>query len=137
MGKMARKLKALNYKGPALAILVDDTRVKEAEGGLENAIFASYPESSKSFQEAFQRKFKIKPGITSDTAYDSLHLYANVINQIKDLRPAYVAKNLLQVDYHGASGHIVFDAFGGVIKQPTFYVVKGSEFITVSAALFR
>ncbi len=128
MSKVARELRAMKFTGHQLSILMDDTRVKEAQGALEETVFAQYDEATPEFQAAYQKKYQEKPGITADTAYDTVKLYAWAINQAKSLDTNKVKAVLLKADYHGASGRIVFDAQGGVIKTPVFWFVRNGKF---------
>jgi branched-chain amino acid transport system substrate-binding protein len=125
LGLAARELKKLGYNGPQLAVLVDETRIIDAQGALENCIFARYPDPNEIFIEKFQREFHTAPGITADTAYDTLMLYAKAIKENRSLESQALSKSLLASNYSGASGNIVFDTHGGVKKEPIFYIVKG------------
>ena len=40
MGPAAREIKKLGYTGPKLAILMDETRIKDGGGALDDTIFA-------------------------------------------------------------------------------------------------
>ncbi len=128
MAQAARRLRDLRYRGAQLSILMDDTRVHEANGALEGTFFASYPESKRSFQEAFQKRFGAKPGITADTAYDAVQLYAQVLNRATSIAPRSIIQDLLKTNYDGASGQVVFDTYGGVVRAPSFFIVRGNEF---------
>lgn len=128
MSKVARELRAMKFQGHQLSILMDDTRVKEAQGALEETIFAQYEEANPEFQTAYQKKYAEKPGITADTAYDTVKLYAQAIKQAGSFDTNKVKEVLLKADYQGASGRIVFDAQGGVIKTPVFWFVRNGKF---------
>ena len=123
----AKELKGLRFTGNKLAILMDDTRINSAGGALEGTIFAMYPEAQADFITRFQAKFNNKPGITADTAYDTMKLYALAITQAKTFDTSSVKKILPNTQYSGASGKIVFDTKRGVIKSPIFWVVKDSK----------
>ncbi len=128
MGLAAKELKRLQYSGNQLAILMDETRVKDAAGAFNETIFAMYPEASASFLKHYQQEYNEKPGITADTAYDTVKLYAAAITQANSFDPLIVKKTLSNVNYEGASGKIIFDGKGGVIKTPVFWRVAGEKF---------
>lgn len=129
MARAAKELRKLKYKGPILAILMDKSTLKAADGALEGAVFALYPEASKSFTETFRRTYGEKPGITADTAYDVLKLYAKSITEAGTTEVDAVKKIFASVrDYQGASGTISFDENGGVLKTPLLWRVKGMEY---------
>jgi len=127
MGIAARQLRQIGYKGPLLAILMDDSRIEVAGGALDGAIFARYPDPSKSFIERFQAMFGKEPGITSDTAYDVVNLYALAIRTAMTFDVNQVKDTILGLKYEGASGSITFDSHGGVKKEPVLYVVNGKK----------
>lgn len=131
MSKVARALANLRFTGAQLSILMDDTRVSEAQGALENTYFAMYPEASAEFQTRFAKRFGKKPGITTDTAYDTVKLYAAAITQANSFDPRIVGPIMHAMKLQGASGQIVFDQQGGVKRSPNFYQVKGGKFTSV------
>src|SRR3989344_5911329 len=99
-GILAKDLRNFGYTGAQAAILMDDTRVNQAPGAFENAIFVQYAKADQTFIES----------VTDDLA---------TVNKIySDLKT-----------YSGASGKLTFDGKGGVTKPPVFYVVKGTEFV--------
>lgn len=127
MGTATRQLRQAGYNGPLLAILMDDTRIKAAAGALDGAIFARYPDPSEKFQKLFKEKYGHEPGITADTAYDTLKVFIQAISRAQTTDPSIVKTYLQKIDFSGASGRIVFDEYGAVKKTPVFYVVQGSE----------
>lgn len=129
LGLAAKELKRLGYSGHTLSILMDKNRVEVAEGGLEGTIYAQYPESSKTFREAFERKYKKQPDTTSDTAYDVVYFYARGMSGAGTTDIAELKKQLNALkEFSGASGNFAFDGKGGVKKEPVLWVVKGGEF---------
>ena len=132
MSKAARELRSLKYKGKQLAILMDETRIKEANGALEGTVFAMYPNAEKSFSERFFDKFGEQPGITADTAYDTVMLYAEAIKQSNTFEVSTVKKILAKLKHAGASGEIVFDKHGGVVRTPLFWMVENNAYKQIS-----
>lgn len=129
LGLAAKELKRLGYSGHTLSILMDKNRVEVAENGLEGTIYAQYPESSKTFREAFERKYKKQPDTTSDTAYDVVYFYAKGMKEAKTTDVAKVKSQLNTLkDFSGASGTFTFDGKGGVEKEPVLWIVKDGEF---------
>lgn len=123
----AKELERLRYRGKKMAILMDETRIRNADGALEETIFARYPDPSSDFGKRYDERFKQGAGIASDTAYDTLGIYAKAIESAKSFDPAVVKKEILAIRYRGASGEIVFDGKGGVVKRPQFWVVKDGK----------
>lgn len=125
--KAAKELRNLKFQGGQITILMDQTRIDEAEGALENVYFAQYPEAKKEFQSAYKKEFEQKPGITSDTAYDAVKLIAASIQKSETINPEKVQKVMRGLKLNGASGDIIFDKNGGVVRSPDVWqLVDGS-----------
>ena len=75
LGIMARELRTLGYEGEQYSILMDETRVDQAQGALEGAIYVQYAPATSAFRAAYNSRFGKEPGITADTAYDAVYLY--------------------------------------------------------------
>ncbi|MCB0320986.1 MAG: ABC transporter substrate-binding protein [Bdellovibrionales bacterium] len=118
MSLAARELRRLGFDGPIYAVILDRTRLRDAQGALENAITVVYPESTASFQTRFKERFGENPGISADTAYDTLMLYAKAIEQAGSLDPLRVREALSSISLHGASGEISFDTKGAISRIP-------------------
>lgn len=132
MGVAAKQLRQAGYKGPILAILADSSRIKTADGALEGAIFAHYPEPSENFINNFVITYGAKPNVAADTGYDALYLYAKAIEATKSFEVKKVKKALLEINHQGASGLITFDEKGGVIKQSVLYKVVGEDTVPLN-----
>jgi len=129
MGVAAKELQVLQYSGHKLAILMDKTRIETAQNGLEDTIFALYPEASSSFRIRYERAYGEKPGNSADTGYDTVMLYAHAIEQAQTTDVGAIRKILRTTkDFAGASGTITFDAKGGVIKDPPLWRVSGLDY---------
>ncbi len=132
-GISADILRKYKYKGKLLLILLDQTQLELAHGALEGAMYASYPASNADFVKKYLSTFKVKPGNGSDTAYDTVKLYARSIEEARSFDASVVKKILNRQRYDGASGKIVFDEKGGVKKSPFLFRVKGSEVESLEA----
>lgn len=130
MDIIARDLQNAGYNGSQMSILMDKTTVKNSQGGLQGNIFAQYPESQQWFQEKFQQEYNTSPGVSADTAYDVLKLYAKAITNAQsfDLKKVKQQMNSYK-NFTGASGELQFDGHGGILKDPVLWEVKGNEFI--------
>lgn len=130
----ARELRNLKYSGEKLAILMEKERVKSADGALEDTVFALYDEPHKAFKDAFISRFKVDPGITADTAYDIVKLYAVAMEKAETTDVQKVLPELLAVkDYQGASGTFSINSKGAVDKKPVLWTVKGLDYIKVNS----
>ena len=126
---IARELKAILFAAPVLALQMEKERVKEAGGALEGTIFAMYEKPAESFIGAFRGKFGEEPGLSADTAYDALKVYAAAVERAGTFDSAKVKKELLQTrDFRGASGTFSVDPMGAVDKKPVLWRVKGFDY---------
>ena len=132
MGLAARELTRLGYVGSKLAVLIDDTRVADAQGALEGCVFVRYPEAQGDFQKKYFAKFNQNPGITADTAYDALWLYAHAIQQSESLEIEKLKALLPQLHFEGASGTVRFDKDGGVQREPGRYRVAHGNYVPMN-----
>ncbi len=120
----AKEFSRLKYVPNKIAILMDETRLKNSAGGLEGTIFARYPDPAAELVTKFEARFKTKPGIGADTAYDTLYIYKAAIESAKTFDTTKVKGEILKLKHVGASGEIQFDEKGGVLKTPEFWIVK-------------
>jgi branched-chain amino acid transport system substrate-binding protein len=129
----ARNLKELNAELPKLSILMERERVKAANGALEGTVFAQYEEPAIGFKEAFRKKFATEPGITADSAFDAVMLYAKAIVDVGGEEVSAVKDRLHNIrGYKGASGTFSFDATGAVDKNPVLWRVAGLDYVRVA-----
>jgi branched-chain amino acid transport system substrate-binding protein len=103
----------------------------EAGGSLEAAISAQSPEAEPDFVSAYLTKFGTKPSSSADTAHDALMALSKAITLAESTDPALVAEALLKVQFEGASGKIVFDGKGGVVREPLIVKVSNNSLIPV------
>lgn len=125
----SKELKKQGFKGPSLSALMTEEKVGLSGGALEGNVTFGYAPSLPDFVDRFSKKFGKKPwGISSDTAYDAVHLIANAINSAKAEDPKIIGGKLLELkDFPGASGTLSFDQEGGVLRKPILYVARGSK----------
>jgi branched-chain amino acid transport system substrate-binding protein len=71
-GLSAKQLKNSGYTGPVITYQMDDQRLKTAEGALEGAVFAVFPETSEEFISKYERKYSKLPGVSADSGYDTI-----------------------------------------------------------------
>ena len=129
---IAQEFAELKFKAVKLSILMEQERVKSANGALEGTIFALYQEPAQDFKQAFINKFKIAPGITADTAYDALMLFVAGIQKAQSFEPLKVRAQLQEIrDFRGASGTFSVAADGSVNKQPVLWKVSGETYLRV------
>jgi len=128
-GIAAKRLRGMNYKGPFYAALIDQTRIDEAGGGLEGAISAQSPEAEPSFVSAHLSRFKTKPSGSADTAHDALIALSKAITSAESIDAVLVREALLKVQFDGASGKVVFDNKGGVVREPSIVKVSNNSLI--------
>lgn len=130
MSTAAKDLRSLGYKGRRMAILISEGTIKTANGALDGVIFSLYPEAKPSFVSAYQARYHEKPGISADTAYDAVQVYAAAVKKTGTEEAQVVQKALLELEiYDGASGPIHFDARGAVdSKKPKLFRLEGSSY---------
>lgn len=127
----ARELKELKYEGAQMTILMDKTRLEDGAGALEGTVFAQYDPATDDFVTTYKQEYGEEPGISADTAYDAVQLYARAIKDAGELDPVIVKDVLLKLEHEGASGKIVFDSKGGVIRQPSLWYIKNGKYAKV------
>ena len=130
MGLVAHELSVLGYTGAQVSVLMDESRIDQGRGAFEGTVLVQYAKPSQEFINAYKNKFGKEPGITADTGYDALKIYAQIINEAGRDDLSEVNKIFADLKtYPGASGELTFDGKGGVTKPPVFYVVKGTQFV--------
>ncbi len=134
MGIAAKELKNLGYAGKKVSVLMDDTRVEAAQGGLNGTIYVQSPKSQQWFSDSFTQKYAVNPGISADTAYDAVQFLAKGITDAgtTDLEQVQKVMNSYKDFKGGAAGDVVFDGKRGVIKDPVLWIVQGTKFIEYS-----
>ncbi len=132
MAQFAKDLKRISFGGKQITILMDETRLHESQGALEGAIFAKYPEPTGEFIRKYNQEYNTNPGVTADTAYDVIKLYALAISRVGTFDLNQVQKEMLKIKMDGASGGLSFDAKGGVVKEPAIYQVVNEQELPIT-----
>ncbi len=128
LSQYAKDLERISFQGEQITILMDETRIKEAQGALDRVIYAKYPDPTGDFVEKFKKEYQVQPGVTADTAYDSIILYSKAITNAKSFDLGIVSSEMQRISLHGASGQVSFDSEGGVVKDPLIYqIIDGAE----------
>ncbi len=126
--QLSKELERLGYKGKQIAILIDKTKLKEAQGALENTFFTRYKAPNETFKQKFLKEYKEEPGLSADTAYDALMIYVKAVKKAKTFDSKVVKSTMFSLNYEGASGKLVFDKTGGVKKTPEIWHVLNDDF---------
>lgn len=121
---------------PFFSVLVDDDRLRAAQGVLEDTkVITSFTPSPK-FSDAYAKKYGEKLDMSGDTSYDTIQLIASAIKATGSTDPTILKTYLGTIkEYDGVSGHMVFDGKGGVSKQPQMMVVKGTSLVPLQDAI--
>lgn len=127
MDVAAKDLRRLQYSGRKMAILMDETRLKNSEGALDGTIYAIYPEAKNDFAARFKAKFGVEPGISAAQGYDAVQLYARAVTAAHSFDIETVRETMSKIKFEGASGEIEFDGKRGVTKRPVFWSVRDSK----------
>jgi branched-chain amino acid transport system substrate-binding protein len=131
---IALELRRIGFGASILAVQMEKNRVKDAQGALDGAIFAMYDKPAKGFSKSFADKFKHEPGISADTAYDVVGLFARAIEQARTTGTEKTKQVLLSTrNYQGASGTFSIDDKGAVDKKPVLWEVRGLDYERVAA----
>jgi branched-chain amino acid transport system substrate-binding protein len=78
----------------------------------------------KSFLTNFKNEYGREPGLTADTAYDSVYVLKAALEKIEDIKDtSELVKQIYYVEIDGASGKIVFDKYGDPIGKE-YEVIK-------------
>ncbi len=124
---LARQLENLGYKGQLLFIQIDNERIKQGGKALDGTVYAAYAPPASDFTAKYQAEYKTSPALSADVAYDTLYLYKRAIEAAKSFDASLVKVELQKQKFLGASGEIVFDAQGGVMKTPLLYEIRDSQ----------
>ncbi len=126
----AKRLREINVQVPFFSILIDDEKIKSAQGALEDAIIITSFTPSEKFMNKFKEKYKEQPDIGSDTSYDAVMLLAQAMRETQSTNPEILKKYMNGLKkYEGTSGRLVFDRKGGVTKEPELMIVKEGKLI--------
>jgi branched-chain amino acid transport system substrate-binding protein len=130
---IAKELSGIKFSKPILAVQMEKNRVKDAAGALEGVVFAMYETPAQAFQEQFRARFKAEPGISADTGYDALMVYAKSAEKAGTTNPSVLKQALRSTrNFSGASGTFSFNEKGAVDKSPVLWRVKGLAYERVT-----
>ncbi|SAL51621.1 ABC transporter substrate-binding protein [Caballeronia concitans] len=112
-------LNKAKWYGIYLTMCTSDT-VAQAAHGQEGLEVASIGDAGKSYQQAYQQKYKEAPKSAFGAyVYDGVMVAASAINKAGAADPAKIRAALHQMGtYQGATGTIAFDADGQRKEQP-------------------
>jgi branched-chain amino acid transport system substrate-binding protein len=130
---IAKELQKLKVTIPLMVILMEKNRVLAANGALEGAIFGQYEASQDEFVKAFKNKFNAAPGISADTAYDAVMLYAQAVETAQTFEANAVQRALTMIrNFKGASGTFSMNEQGAVVKTPVIWRIRGESYERVT-----
>jgi len=135
---LAPSLSAVGLRVPLFATSgFEDPQVPAKTGGvLEGTVYAkplSDSPAAEAFRRAYKERYKVDPGITSDTAYDAAALLLRAISTAassqQPITGDFIRDYLLNVhDYAGASGVLSFDEKGDVIKPVGLFTLHNGQY---------
>ncbi|UCF68608.1 MAG: penicillin-binding protein activator [Acidobacteriota bacterium] len=82
------------------------------------------------FLSSYHAKYDEEPDTFAVHGYDAVKVLALAIDKAGAPRPAEIRKELLNLDYDGASGHINFDLNGDVVQHPRLYAIYHGEIVS-------
>lgn len=118
MDLIAKELDKKGFSGKKLSVLMDKSRLENAKEALKGTAYVTHQPATELFVSSFKDEFREEPGISADTAYDALQVYASAINSAGTDNTSVVQKTLQSLTLSGASGKFQFDAQGGVVRDP-------------------
>ncbi len=129
MAILLKQMNELRYKPKILATQsFDDPQIKDIAGDVSNVVYSipKPPDPSsdevKKFVHGYKKKFRVNPGVTSDTGYDAFMIVYYIYNKynFNAIDSDTIKEELKRMDIHGASGNYGFDKNGDVIKEFSF-----------------
>jgi branched-chain amino acid transport system substrate-binding protein len=87
----------------------------------------------ESFVNAYEKKYKTKPGWVEAHSYDAFMLAYQAANSVKEQATGTSIKSYFDTmkEYEGVTGKIVFDQNGDVLKPVVFKTIKGGKFVAL------
>jgi len=121
----AIRLRELGVPAKFFSVLLDNDRVKAANGAFEETVIISSFTPNDDFRKAFVAEYGEQPDIGSDTTYDAVMLLARAMEETGSEDPEVVSAYINKLDrLKGVSGVMEFDGKGGVNKAPRYMVVR-------------
>lgn len=130
MGIFARELKKLGYHGGQIAVLVSNSQIENSQGALEGVLFAQYHPAGDAFTAKYIERYGEKPENSADTSYDAVYIISRALKlEGEDSMPDKIRKS---TPFDGASGRVVFDEAGGVVRDPILFRLEQGKYVEVS-----
>ncbi len=127
----ALRMRTLDITAPFYSVALGNEKVAEAQGALEGAIYVDSNSPQSAFTQKFEQRYGIKPVSGADAAYDATSMLMYAIAQARSTDPEKVKNALMQIKtWDGASGMLTFDQYGGAIKEPRFFIVRGNTIVS-------
>jgi branched-chain amino acid transport system substrate-binding protein len=128
VGLLAQELKVQGFRGEQYTVVIDAMNIEQARGALEGAYNMQYAKPPESFVTAYMATYGAEPGITADTAYDTLYLLKQEIERVGEVNVEKLVEGMRTLaSYDGVSGAMTFDGMGSVIKPPVIYQVQNGK----------
>ncbi|MBX7138386.1 MAG: ABC transporter substrate-binding protein, partial [Oligoflexia bacterium] len=131
MDETAKELQNLRYSGPKIASTIDEVRIAESAGALNGAVFYSFQKPEGDFRSKYQTTYGRLPEGPAAMAYDAIYAFTKAVRASASFDPQTVKKQLLAVNFEGASGNIQFDAQGCAIRSPQAWRVEGASYVAL------
>lgn len=132
----ARQLREIGVIVSFYSILMDDERIRGAQGAFERAVVITSFAPTDEFTQKFENHYGTKIDIGADTSYDAVMLLAEAMRKTGSTEPAKLKEYLNSLkEYSGVSGLVTFDGEGGVTKEPRFQMVKDGKLVPLEGSL--
>jgi branched-chain amino acid transport system substrate-binding protein len=112
--------------------------MKELAGAAADGLFCSQagipPEAaSKSFLDAYRKRFNAEPILYAPFTYDSANLLIEAMKKADSADPVKYLPALQKIDFAGATGRIAFDAKGDrKDAEMTIFTMKGGKLTPIA-----
>jgi branched-chain amino acid transport system substrate-binding protein len=124
----AKRLREIGFNKPFFSVVIDDERVKNAEGAFEGTTAVNSITPSSEFTYEYRARYNKEPDAGADSSYDAVMLIAQAIEKTGSTDPPVLKEYLKTIKkYSGASGNLTFTGDGGIEKPPVFLIVKNNE----------
>lgn len=127
LASAAKKLRQMGYAGPILASQIDPTRIAEAQGALEDAVFFSFKNPQDEFVRKFQERYSEPASLEAAISYDIVKVFSMAVTKAKTFEVSQVIREISAISTFGASGVFSFDREGGAIREVAAFKVINSK----------
>ncbi len=116
--------------------LDDPSVITNADNATEGAVYISFAKvdnnKSKSFSNAYRKRFDKEPELFAAESYDALMLIAETLKNKMKINSETIKDGLYKINnYMGASGSLTFDNNGDVKKPLAIKIIKGQKSFTI------